>query len=128
MISTVWKKLSFTFHSGYILMKKHLALICQLFQLYIPFWLYSNETARKLNSAGYSFTFHSGYILIVVWYFYWYLFYYFTFHSGYILIYPHCSAIALAIPFTFHSGYILIIISTVNAVYLTSLHSILVIF
>ena len=56
---------TFTFHSGYILMMIEETGSGANTLLYIPFWLYSNGKDIRNYSCSTYFTFHSGYILMI---------------------------------------------------------------
>ena len=54
----------FTFQSGYIQMGDYLQVTTYPIYLYIPIWLYSNQTASSIQCNLQPFTFQSGYIQI----------------------------------------------------------------
>ena len=129
MPSGVFKPYAFTFQSGYIQIRCvpqcHFQFhIC----LYIPIWLYSNETDATKGVRSMDFTFQSGYIQINLALFYVNLILDFTFQSGYIQI-PTPPTVPHFPPyFTFQSGYIQIKKPETDILLLITLHSNLVIF
>ena len=107
---------NFTFHSGYILIERRSAWWWPCINLYIPFWLYSNNKQKRSLGSFFNFTFHSGYILIKLPEVDYSDITHFTFHSGYILIEFNQSEMNNSCFFTFHSGYILMAMKIIDRI------------